>query len=63
MLDASHTATHTATLDRSPSDDVVRSMRELIEQQLAELKFKQTKIEALNFEIARLKRWRFGASS
>nr|WP_236953969.1 IS66 family transposase zinc-finger binding domain-containing protein [Hydrogenophaga sp. PBC] len=28
-----------------------------------DLKFKQAKIEALNFEIARLKRWRFGSSS
>ena len=29
----------------------------------AELKFEQTRIEALNVEIARLKRWRFGSSS
>ena len=35
----------------------------LIERLQAELKFSQTKIEALNFEIARLKRWRFGSSS
>jgi transposase len=35
----------------------------LIERMQAELKFKQTKIEALNFEIARLKRWRFGSSA
>ena len=37
--------------------------RELIERMQAGLKFNQTKIEALNFEIARLKRWRFGSSS
>ena len=29
----------------------------------AELKFAHTRIEALNFEVARLKRWRFGVSS
>ena len=28
-----------------------------------ELKFQKTRNEALNFEIARLKRWRFGSSS
>ena len=59
MLEASDSA----TLDAPPSEDVVRSMRELIERQLAQIKFKQTKIEALNFEIACLKRWRFGSSS
>ena len=38
-------------------------LRDLIERMQAELKFNQIKIEALNFEIARLKRWRFGSSS
>jgi transposase len=41
----------------------MQAMRELIEHMQAELKYKQTKIEALNFELARLKRWRFGSSS
>ena len=41
----------------------MQQLRDLIERFQAELKFKQTKIEALNFEIARLKRWRFGSSS
>jgi len=50
------------TLD-TPADDAVQAMRELIERLHAEIKFKQTKIEALNFEVARLKRWRFGSSS
>ena len=63
MLDASDTATLNATLNAPLSDDVVHSMRKVIEQQQAELKFKQTKIEALNFEIARLKHWRLGSSS
>jgi transposase len=59
MLDASHTP----TLDTSPASDAVLVSRELIERMQAELKFKQTRIEALNFEIARLKRWRFGSSA
>ena len=46
-----------------PEQDSVLVSRELIERMQAELKFNQTQIEALNFEIARLKRWRFGSSS
>jgi transposase len=38
-------------------------MRDLFGRMQAELKFKQTRIEALNFEIARLIRQRFGTSS
>ena len=59
MLDASDTP----TLDTSSASDSVLVTRDLIERLQAELKFKQTKIEALNFEIARLKRWRFGSSA
>jgi transposase len=51
------------TLDTQRADDAVQQLRDLIERMQAELKFKQTKIEALNFEVARLKRWRFGTSS
>lgn len=36
---------------------------ERFERLQGELKFAQTKIAALNFELARLKRWRFGTSS
>lgn len=62
MLDAC--TTPTAALQDAPSAaDAVQEMRDLIERMQADLKFKQTKIEALNFEIARLKRWRFGSSS
>ena len=50
-------------LDTSPASDSVLVPQALIERLQAELKFKQTKIEALNFEIARLKRWRFGSSA
>ena len=53
----------TQTLDTSPADDAVQAMRDLIERMQAELKFEKTRNEALNFEIARLKRWRFGTSS
>ena len=38
-------------------------LRDLIERMQGELKFEKTRNEALNFEIARLKRWRFGSSS
>lgn len=51
------------TFDTSPADDAVLVSRDLIERLQGELKFKQARIEALNFEIARLKRWRFGSSS
>ena len=37
--------------------------RGLLERVQAELRFEKTRNEALNFEIARLKRWRFGSSS
>jgi transposase len=50
-------------LDPFPADDAVLVSRDVLERMQAEIKFKQTKIEALNFEIARLKRWRFGSSS
>lgn len=62
MLDACSTPTD-VTHDTPPAADSVQAMRDLIERMRAELKFNQTKIEALNFEIARLKRWRFGSSS
>lgn len=53
----------TKTLDTLPADDALQVLRDLLERMQGELAFKQTRIEALNFEIARLKRWRFGASS
>ncbi len=59
MLEASDTA----QLDNAPQAAVLGSMHARIERLESELKYKQTKIEALNFEIARLKRWRFGSSS
>jgi transposase len=57
----------TKTLDTLPvegsAQDSVQELRDLITRMQTELKFNQAKIEALNFEIARLKRWRFGSSS
>ena len=59
MLDASDTQ----TLDTAPTQDSVQTLRDLIERMQAELHFEKTRNAALNFEIARLKRWRFGSSS
>ena len=41
----------------------VQELRDLIERMQAELKFKKTRIEALNFKVAPPKRWRFGMAS
>ncbi len=62
MLDACSTPPD-ALHDTPSAADSTHELRALIERMHSELKFKQTKIEALNFEIARLKRWRFGNSS
>jgi len=62
MLDACSTPT-VALQAATPAADAVQELRDLIERMQAEIKFKQAKIEALNFEVARLKRWRFGTSS
>ena len=53
----------THTIDAPGAQDSVPVLRDLIERMKGELKFKQARIEALNFEVARLKRWRFGSSS
>jgi transposase len=63
MLEGSHAHSDAQTLDTHTADASVQVLRDLIERMQGELKFKQTKIDALNFEIARLKRWRFGSSS
>jgi transposase len=62
MLEACGTPTEVAP-DTPPATDSVQAMRALIERIQAELKFEKTRNEALNLEIARLKRWRFGTSS
>ena len=51
--------------DRAATDtgDSVLVARDFIERMQAELQFEKTRNEALSFEIARLKRWRFGSSS
>ena len=45
------------------AQQTVQELRDLLQRLQGERKFKQTKIDALNFEVARLKRWRFGSSS
>jgi transposase len=48
------------------SDDAgesVLELREMLGRMQAELQFEKTRNAALNFEVARLKRWRFGSSS
>lgn len=62
MLDASSTPTD--VLHEAPSAaEAMQALRDQIERMQVEIKFKQTKIDALNFEVARLKHWRFGSSS
>ena len=41
----------------------LQELRDLLERLQGELKFQKTRNDALNFELARLKRWRFGSSS
>ena len=63
MLEAPDTPAPETSARTSPADDSVLVSRDFVERMQAEIKFGQTKIEALNFEIARLKRWRFGSSA
>src|SRR4249920_1246708 len=59
MLEGPDTTTpHTPSTDES-----VQQLLDRIERMQAELEFEKTRNEALNFEVARLKRWRFGSSS
>ena len=58
------------TPDASPADatpaeagESVLVSRELFQRMQAELHFEKTRNAALNFEVARLKHWRFGSSS
>lgn len=59
MLDA----LNTDRLQALGDEPAAQYARAVIAQMQADLKFKQTKIEALSFELARLKQWRFGQSS
>jgi transposase len=63
MLEGSDANSDAQTLDTLPAADALLVPRSLFERMQAELKFEKTRNEALNFEIARLKRWRFGTSS
>jgi transposase len=67
MLEGPNTTTSDASAPSAAvpetSLQTLQELRDLLERLQGELKFKQTKIDALNFEVARLKRWRFGSSS
>lgn len=45
------------------SSQALQELRDLLERLQGELKFQKARNDALNFEVARLKRWRFGSSS
>jgi len=53
----------TSPPDAPSADDAVLVPRALLERIQADLLLEKTRNEALNLEIARLKRWRFGTSS
>lgn len=55
--------TNTVSLESSSDTQTVEVLRELLDRAQRELKFSQARIAALNFEVARLKKWRFGSSS
>ena len=55
--------TNTATLESCGGADTVVVSRQLLERLQGELQFSQARVAALNFEVARLKKWRFGTSS
>ena len=57
------TSSNAAAEAHEGQDHAVLVSRQEWQRLQADVKFKQTKIEALIFEIARLKRWRFGSSS
>jgi len=63
MLEAADAQTLDTQCAQDSVQDSMQGMRDLIERMQAELQFEKTRNEALNFEIARLKRWRFGSSS
>jgi hypothetical protein len=62
MLEGPNTTTSDAPAPSAAlpeaSRQTLQDLRALLERLQGELKFKQTRVEALNFEIARLKRWR-----
>ena len=62
MMDAP-AASQTVSDSAQQTQQTLQELRDLLQRLQGELKFKQTKIDALNFEVARLKRWRFGSSS
>jgi len=50
-------------LNTLSGEQAMQYARQLLERLSRQLKFEQTKNQALNFELMRLKQWRFGSSS
>lgn len=63
MQDATSIDAVAAPAGDEPMVSISREQLEQFQQLQAQLKFAQTQIASLNFEVARLKRWRFGSSS
>lgn len=63
LLGAGSTQTPDAAPDASPRLATVQELREVIERTQLELRFEWTRNGALNFELARLRRRRFGTAS
>jgi transposase len=65
MLEGPNTTTSDAPSAAVPeaSSQTLQDLRALLDRLQTELKFQKARNEALNFEVARLKRWRFGSSS
>ena len=67
MLESPYTKTMDAPAPSQTVSDsaqqTLQELRDLLARLQGELKFQKTRNAALNFEIARLKRWRFGSSS
>jgi transposase len=67
MLEGPNTTTSDAPAPsaavQEASPQTLQDLRALLDRLQAELKFQKARNEALNFEVARLKRWRFGSSS
>jgi transposase len=61
MLEDKAPTTRDASFD--DAGESVLELREMLGRMQTELQFEKTRNAALNFEVARLKRWRFGSSS
>ena len=63
LQDTPSTAPDALRAETADTGEAVQGLHDQIKRMQAELQFEKTRNEALNFEIARLKRWRFGSSA